>query len=162
VPVLKYTLFAGASLLALLVISEQFIAAAPNPVRRDSSSLDVLRKMANHGHSRGFAPLAAAGAFVPMSVPAIDVAKADETPAPVAAAAVETKPAPQMAPAVLNAQASLQPADLQQATLQSNARDKAIAKKIARSTKKVAARKPKAAPRIVYVENRQSGFFGTW
>lgn len=171
-PLLKYTLFAGASLLALVFVAERVIAPAPAAAPSPSTSLEVLRKMANHGAVRGFAPLAAAGPFLPMPAvnPSALLAEAEpvavETPAaPVApqpaaatvpprAAAVPPSRAAGAAPSsVLNAHARVAEADL--------------IDRPTRAVKKVAPRKPR--PRPVYVENiprgQSGGFFGlfnTW
>jgi hypothetical protein len=164
VPVLKYTLFVGASLLALLVVSDRFIDHTPANGSRGSTSLEVLRKMANHGHPRGFAPLAAAGEFHPMPA-VITTAKADTVEAPPAQVeaalpaspvqvSAKVEPAAKSSDAVLNAQASIAERTTEQ---------KVLKKAAAKPVKRVAAvRKPKPAPRTVYVENRQFGFFGTW
>ncbi len=139
-PLLKYTLLVGSSLLALLFVAERVIApttAATNA----STSLDVLRKMANHGEVRGFAPLADAGVFLPMPA---------TSPQPVVAVA-DTKPAvAAVPPALLNAQARVVEAE--------------VIDKPLKPVRKTAARKPKP-PRSDYVENiprGPGGFFGAF
>ena len=157
VPIIKYTVFAGVSLLALLMVAGRVMTPAGSPfdAANASNSLEVLRKMANHGEVRGFAPLAAAGPFLPM--PAV-------TPSMLAAVAepvVGTAPvvATIAPPSVLNAQARVAVSDLIAKPAQ--------AEKPSRAEKKVASRKPK--PRAVYVENTQrppsGGFlsaFNSW
>lgn len=149
VPLIKYTIFASVSLIALLMVADHVIAPAPAAAPRASNSLDVLRKMANHGELRGFAPLAAAGPFLPMPVVTPSMLAAAD-PEPVAA---EKPVAAITPPSALNAQARVAESDLI---------DKPM-----RAEKKVAPRKPK--PRAVYVENaprgQSGGFFGafnTW
>lgn len=171
-PLLKYTLFAGASLLALVFVAERVIAPAPAAAPNPSTSLEVLRKMANHGAVRGFAPLAAAGPFLPMPAvnPSALLAEAEPVAVEPPVAAVAPQPAAAVAPpraaavapsraagatpsSVLNAHARVAEADL--------------IDRPTRAVKKVAPRKPR--PRPVYVENmprgQSGGFFGvfnTW
>ena len=140
-PLLKYTLLVGSSLLALMFITERVIAPAPAAINA-STSLDILRKMANHGEVRGFAPLADAGLFLPM--PAIASQPVN------AVADVSHPPVASAPPAVLNAQARVAEAD--------------VIDRPSKPVKKTVARKPKP-PRNVYVENvprGNGGFFGAF
>lgn len=141
-PILRYTLLVGSSLLALIVAADYMIEPSPVAVASSSSSLEVLKKMANHGESRGFAPLAYAGEFHP--VPAIQVQPVEVAVEP----ALITKPAAvaiALSPTTLDAQAHVAESE--------------VIDRPARRLKKVASHKPKQA-RTDYVENVQRGPFG--
>ena len=152
-PLLKFSLFAGASLLALLFVADHVVATSPTTGPSESTSLDVLRKMANHGEARGFAPLADAGTFLPMPAP---TAQPIPSAPPIVTAVVPSviEPTPAEKPAI---NASTNPS----AALDAQARvaDSEIVDRPARRHKKAAARKPKQ-PRTYYVENVPRGPFG--
>lgn len=153
-PILKYTLLVGASLLALIVVAGQVIepvastkqSSATTKQSSSSSSLELLRKMANHGENRPFASAAAAGPFLAMpavtGLPVFAETKPVEVAKPVTIAVA-------VPPAALNAQARLAESD--------------VSDKPSRPAKKVVNRKPK--PRFAYVENVPRGpgsFFGAF
>lgn len=140
-PILKYTLFVGSSLLSLIVAANYMIAPPPAVVQSSSSSLEVLRKMANHGEARGFAPLAYAGEFHP--VPAMQIQPVQIAVEP----ALIKKPdaAIALSPAALDAQARVSESD--------------VIDRPARRQKKASIRKPKQS-RTDYVENVRHSPFG--
>ena len=141
-PILKYTLFVGSSLLLLIVAADYMIAPPPAVVQSSSSSLEVLKKMANHGEARGFAPLAYAGEFHP--VPAMQIQPVQIAVEP----ALINKPdavAIALSPAALDAQARVSESD--------------VIDRPARRQKKASIRKPKQS-RTDYVENVRHSPFG--
>ena len=148
VPILKYTLLVGCSLLALLFVAERTLAPTTATASNTSSSFEILKKMANHGGSRGFAPLADAGVFLPMPAPTLLTETAAVPDAPVIAAAMPVSAPQSISPSVLDAHARFTEAEV-------------IDKPIKRA-RKIANRKPKPS-RNMYVENvsrAPTGFFG--
>ena len=146
-PILKYTLLVGASLLAIILVaghSVGTVSTESSAKQKSASSLEILRKMANHGEARPFASAAAAGPFLAMpAVPELPVVAAIEPPA-----LMKSEPVAKAAPSALNAQARI---------------DDSVVIKPVRAPKKVASRKPKQ--RLDYVANVQrepSGFFGAF
>ena len=143
---LKFSLVAGASLLALIIASGSVLTPTASAVPKDSWSLDVLRKMANHGELRPFATFAAAGPFLPMPAVAAPTPLASAAPVSAAPAPVAT-PIAAPTPSVRDAQARVAEADVS---------DRALL-----PAKKTAKRKAKPH-RTVFVENMRGpgGFFG--
>lgn len=144
-PLLKYTLLVGCSLLALLFAAERILSPAPATGQSASTSLVVLKKMANHGETRGFAPLADAGVFLPVPIAEVPVPMiADESVSPTSPAQIAD-----VAPLAMNAQA--------------RALDSDVVKKPSRRIRKKVAERKIPQVRDLYVQNVQrapDGFFG--
>lgn len=145
-PIFKYFLLVGLSLLGVIIGYEALMVAQPTSQARPfastaSTSLSVLRAMAHHGEYDRPA-IAAAGPLLPFNIPATTTPDADHTPV---ASVQPTAPVLQSAsPSALNARAQISHEAVRPS--------KSAKKKVA------AVRKPR--PRAVYVENMQRGAFG--